>query len=167
MNTSPFLNPYPGRVTLNDVTSNNVDPIPVVELAPTSTFNSNPVPDCVVDPIPNLETPTIGKFSYIGSGVLTIVFVTAYPVPPDVTTNDRDPPAPTTAETIAPCPVLEVTAMLTDPRYPEPDISVDPIPTAVILPPTPITAVTAAPTNGAYPNPLVDPREIIVPPLGS
>ena len=39
---SPFLNPKPFRAILNDDTVNNVEPIPVVGFALTSTVTFNP-----------------------------------------------------------------------------------------------------------------------------
>ena len=43
---------------------NEVDPKPtVVAAAPTSNVKLTPVPVSVVDPIPLLETPVIGKFA--------------------------------------------------------------------------------------------------------
>ena len=65
LNTSPLWNPYPGLENLNSVTSKYVEPIPVDP--PTLRSISNPIPVSVVAPIPNLETPTTGKFSYDGS----------------------------------------------------------------------------------------------------
>ena len=51
----------------------NVDPIPTLVLdAPTSTFNNRLEPVSVVAPIPNLDTPTTGKFSYVGSGTINL-----------------------------------------------------------------------------------------------
>ena len=61
--TSPFLNPKPGLAILNWETVNMVEPIPVVELAPTSTVTFRPWPVSVVAPIPNLETPTTSSAS--------------------------------------------------------------------------------------------------------
>ena len=55
----------------------------------------------------------------------------------------------------------------TDPRYPDPWISVAPIPTPVIWPASFLTTVTAAPTKGAIPKPPVEPKETVIPPLGS
>ena len=63
LNTSPLWNEYPCLEILNLDTSKHVDPIPVVELAPTSTFSKRPIPVFVVAPIPNLDTPTTLKFS--------------------------------------------------------------------------------------------------------
>ena len=60
--TSPTLKPNPGLSILNEVTVNNVEPIPVVELAPTSTLTRSPLPVSVVAPIPSLETPTTSRF---------------------------------------------------------------------------------------------------------
>ena len=48
---SPFLNPKPGVAILNCETVNMVEPIPVVELAPTSTVIFRPWPVSVVAPI--------------------------------------------------------------------------------------------------------------------
>ena len=59
--TSPTLKPNPGLSILNEVTVNNVEPIPVVELAPTSTLTRSPLPVSVVAPIPSLETPTTSR----------------------------------------------------------------------------------------------------------
>ena len=50
------------------LTSKDVDPKPtVVFAAPTSIVNVAPLPVSVVDPIPLLETPIIGRFSYEGA----------------------------------------------------------------------------------------------------
>ena len=72
LNTSPNLKLYPLLFNLKLTTSKDVDPIPTVVLvAPTSTTSTvTPVPVSVVDPIPLLETPTIGRFSYDGAGIV-------------------------------------------------------------------------------------------------
>ena len=59
----------------NDLTSNKVEPIPVVLLPPTLIFKSNPIPVSVVVPKPTLETPTTGKFSYVGEGGIIFGFI--------------------------------------------------------------------------------------------
>jgi len=63
LNTSPFLNPNPFLVTLNDFTVWSVDPTPTVEAAPTSTDIFNPNPVSVVAPIPKRDTPITSKSS--------------------------------------------------------------------------------------------------------
>ena len=111
MNTSPNLKLYPLLFNLKLTTSKDVDPIPTVVLAaPTTTSTVTPVPVSVVDPIPLLETPTIGRFSYDGAGI--VITGSVYPVPALSIVNDKEPPAPTTTETSAPepDPVLSVTA---------------------------------------------------------
>jgi hypothetical protein len=103
LNTSPRWNEYPCLEILNFDTSKYVDPIPVVELAPTSTFSKSPIPVFVVAPIPNLDTPTTFKFSYEGSDTNICGFV--YPVPPAPTVKESVPPAPTDAVMIAVSPI--------------------------------------------------------------
>ena len=84
--------------------------------------------------------------------------------------NPRVPPAPTLALIVAAEPVCPFsyteTPIETIPLYPDPTLSVVPIPTETILPPAPTIAVTAAPTRGAYPRPEEDPKDTIIPPLG-
>ena len=63
LNTSPRWKLYPCLEILNLVISKYVEPIPVVELVPTSTFKSSPIPVDVVVPMPNLDTPVIPRFS--------------------------------------------------------------------------------------------------------
>jgi len=122
LNLSPGKNAYPGLSILKFLTSNKVDPMPVVEAEPTSRVRSRPVPVSVVAPIPRRDTPTTSRFSYDGAGILTIGFV--YPDPPLLTVKIRVPPAPTTAETSAPVPgdpPNSVIPIETDaPRYPDP-----------------------------------------------
>ena len=103
LNTSPIWNPYPGLEIPNDETSNNVEPIPVVELAPTSKVINKFDPVSVVLPIPLLETPITGRFSYDGDEIWIVGFV--YPVPPYTTLKVRVPPAPTVAVMVAPYPI--------------------------------------------------------------
>ena len=86
---------------MNSVTSKYVEPIPVDP--PTLRSISNPIPVSVVAPIPNLETPTTGKFSYAGSE--TNISGLLYPVPPAPTLNDNVPPTPTDAVIVATSPV--------------------------------------------------------------
>jgi len=84
---------------LNLETSKYVDPIPVVELAPTSTLSKRPIPVSVVAPIPNLDIPITSRFSYEGSDTNILGFV--YPVPPSTTVKESVPPSPTGAVMIA------------------------------------------------------------------
>ena len=64
LNTSPNLKLYPLLFNLKLTTSYDVEPIPTEVLAaPTSISTVTPVPVSVVEPIPLLETPTIGRFS--------------------------------------------------------------------------------------------------------
>jgi hypothetical protein len=105
LNLSPILNPQPGLVILNPVTSNNVEPIPTfVVAAPTSTLSKSPLPVSVVAPSPRRDTPTTSRFSYDGSGI-TIVGLLLYPVPPPTIVNASVPPAPTVAVIVAAVPV--------------------------------------------------------------
>ena len=70
MNLSPTLNECPSLAILKSLILNNVEPIPTEVVAElTSTFNNKLEPVSVVAPMPNLETPMTGKFSYIGSGI--------------------------------------------------------------------------------------------------
>ena len=100
--TSPFLNPNPDLVILNEFTWCKVDPIPVVGAAATSTVNLRPNPVSVVAPIPNLDTPTTSKSSYVGGS--TSICGLTYPVPPFTTVKANVPPAPTVAVIFAPVP---------------------------------------------------------------
>ena len=60
---------------LNLFISNNVDPIPTDVLdAPTSTLSNKLDPVSVVAPIPNLDTPSTVRFSYVGSGMIRAGF---------------------------------------------------------------------------------------------
>ena len=68
--TSPFLNPNPLLVILNDSTVCKVEPTPTVELAPTFTDTFSPNPVSVVAPIPKRDTPTTSRSSYDGSGTI-------------------------------------------------------------------------------------------------
>ena len=62
LNTSPTLKLYPVLSNSKFLIVNEVDPIPtVVVAAPTSNVRVTPVPVSVVDPIPLLETPVIGR----------------------------------------------------------------------------------------------------------
>ena len=72
LNLSPTLKEWPGLVILNLFISNNVDPIPTDVLdAPTSTLSNKLEPVSVVAPIPNLDTPSTARFSYVGSGIIS------------------------------------------------------------------------------------------------
>ena len=80
------------------------------------------MPVSVVAPIPSLETPTTGRFSYEGSDTNTDGFV--YPVPPAPIENVNVPPTPTVAEILATSPTCPDSKTLmpmdTNPLYPEP-----------------------------------------------
>ena len=70
LNTSPTLKLYPLPFSLKLVISYEVDPRPTLVLAaPTIRSKVTPVPVSVVDPIPLLETPVIGRFEYEGAEI--------------------------------------------------------------------------------------------------
>ena len=144
--------------------------MPEVEEPPTIISINSPIPVSVVEPIPSLETPVIGKLSYDGSE--TNICGLLYPVPPLTTLKESVPPAPTLGVAVICAGVPEWPSSKTDtpietnPLYPDPRLSVVPSPTDTIDPPAPTTAVTEAPTRGANPSPGVDPNETIIPPLG-
>ena len=99
---SPFLNPKPFLAILNDDTVNNVEPIPVVGFALTSTVTFNPWPVSVVAPIPRRDIPVTSRDSYEGSGTNILGFV--YDTPAPATVKANVPPAPTVAVIFAPFP---------------------------------------------------------------
>ena len=63
----------PDLAILNLLISNKVEPMPTDVLdAPTSMLSNKLAPVSVVAPIPNLDTPSTGIFSYIGSGMINL-----------------------------------------------------------------------------------------------
>ena len=69
------MNECPSLATLKSFILNSVEPIPTEVVAElTSTFSSKLEPVSVVAPIPNLDTPITGKFSYVGSGINNLGF---------------------------------------------------------------------------------------------
>ena len=78
--------------------------------APTSIVNVAPVPVSVVEPIPLLETPVIGRFWYEGAGIS--IFGVTYPLPTLLILNLSAPPVPVFVIPTLTVKVLVVTAVI-------------------------------------------------------